>query len=61
MFDTNIIMRILIKLSKYLHSIILHIIVVGTHEQDIDHDAQGDEELGEGVKHDDGQDLVEHD
>ena len=51
-------MRILIKLSKYLHSIILHIIVVSTHEQDIDHDAQGDEELGEGVKHDDGQDLV---
>ena len=58
MFDTDIIMRILIKLSKYLHSIILHIIVVSTHEQDIDHDAQGDEELGEGVKHDDGQDLV---
>ena len=44
---------------KYLHSIIFYVIMISAHEQDIDHDAQGDEELGEGVKHDDGQDLVE--
>ena len=41
----------------YLHSIILHVVVVCTHKQNVDHDTEGDEELREGVKHNDGQHL----
>ena len=41
----------------YSHAIVLHIVVVHWHEEDIHHDTQSDEELSEGVEHNDGQHL----
>ena len=44
---------------SYSHSIVFHVVVIGAHEQDVDHDTEGDEQFSEGVKHDDGQHLEE--
>ena len=39
--------------------VILDDVMVRSHEEDVDRNADGDEELGEGVKHEDGQQLRE--
>ena len=41
--------------------VVLQAVVVQRHEYDVDDDAEGDEELGEGVEHDEGQDLAHSD
>jgi len=43
-----------------LHSVKLHAVVVQSHEDDVDHDAEGDEELREGVEHNDGEYLQKY-
>ena len=37
-----------------IHAIILHAVLVETHEDNIDGDTKGDEQLNEGVKYDEG-------
>ena len=50
-------LKCIFSILWYLHSVILHVIVIRTHEEHIDHDTEGDEELGEWIKHNDWQDL----
>ncbi len=41
----------------HLHSVILHVVLVHGHEDDVDKDTQRDEQLCEGVKYSKGHDL----
>ena len=41
----------------YLHPVVFNIIMVHGHEEDVDHDTEGDKELSKGVEHNDRQDL----
>ena len=38
---------------QHLHPVVLHVVVVGRHEENVDDDAERNEELREGVEHDD--------
>ena len=44
-------------ISEDLHAVVLCAVLVKTHEDNIDSDAEGDEQLHEGVKHDPGHEL----
>ena len=42
-----------------LHSVVFEDVVVESHEEDVDGDAEGDEEVGERVKHQDREELAD--
>jgi hypothetical protein len=43
--------------KMYLHSVKLYAVVVQGHEDDVHHDAEGDEQLRERIEHNDGKYL----
>ena len=50
--------------SRYSHSanvVVLYVIMVCSHEHDVDDDAEGDEELGEWIEDDVGEELTDLD
>ena len=50
--------------SRYSHSanvVVLYVVMVCSHEHDVDDDAEGDEELGEWIEDDVGEELTDLD
>ena len=45
------------KVKSDLHAVVLHAVLIETHEDNINSDAEGDEQLHERVKHDPGHEL----